>query len=490
MFPAEYREHGIRRVLTPREGPVGLANATEPIPQDSVPTFDEYRVGPSDFLGVTIEDFIQAGVAFNAQIEVQPNGMIRLPQLGLVKVSGMTEAEVEQELRQRAVEARILANPIVTVSAVNRRQLTFSILGSVRNPGLYPITFPDFRVLDAMGLAGDIGAGVRKIYVIRQEQRLGGGAETQPPAPTDTAPRQEPLVIPVDDGEEPPGTNGSFFTRGGGGQESQPTSSQDAPTRGELDEILAPSAQTRPVEPTPTPGGERRFQPLVFDPSGKASEAPGAPTPEQPGAAPATPDTRREPAGVEPDRKPFDWETAGQESEAQRVIEIDVAALKAGDPKHNIVIRNRDVLMIPIDTGVYYMMGEVARPGVYSFAEREITLKQAVAAVGGFTALAWPGRCEIIRREKGTDKQITIPVNLDAIFAGLEDDILLRDDDVVNVGTHVVAPFLFVIRNSFRFTYGFGFVYDRNFADRDSYGGRQNPEVADQIRRQQRGLPF
>ena len=46
-----------------------------------------------------------------------------------------------------------------------------------------------------------------------------------------------------------------------------------------------------------------------------------------------------------------------------------------------------------------------------------------------------------------------LPVDLDAVYAGLEDDVLLREDDLVNVVTHFVAPFLFVIRNSFRFTY-------------------------------------
>jgi hypothetical protein len=81
-------------------------------------------------------------------------------------------------------------------------------------------------------------------------------------------------------------------------------------------------------------------------------------------------------------------------------------------------------------------------------------------------------------------------VNLAAIFAGLEDDFILRDEDVLNVGTHIVAPFLFVIRNSFRFTYGFGFVYDRNFADKDAYSNRINPEIVEQQRRASRGLSF
>jgi hypothetical protein len=36
---------------------------------------------------------------------------------------------------------------------------------------------------------------------------------------------------------------------------------------------------------------------------------------------------------------------------------------------------------------------------------------------------------------------------------------------VIEVGTSVRAPFWAVVRNAFRMTYGFGFVYDRNFAD-------------------------
>jgi hypothetical protein len=46
---------------------------------------------------------------------------------------------------------------------------------------------------------------------------------------------------------------------------------------------------------------------------------------------------------------------------------------------------------------------------------------------------------------------------------------------LIDVGTHAIAPFLLTIRNSFRLTYGFGFVYDRNFADLDAYFPQQNP---------------
>jgi 5-formyltetrahydrofolate cyclo-ligase len=59
---------------------------------------------------------------------------------------------------------------------------------------------------------------------------------------------------------------------------------------------------------------------------------------------------------------------------------------------------------------------------------------------------------------------------------------------VVRVGTHAVAPLLAMIRSSFRLTYGFGFVYDRNFADIDAFGGQANPRDRRRSERAQRGL--
>jgi hypothetical protein len=175
---------------------------------------------------------------------------------------------------------------------------------------------------------------------------------------------------------------------------------------------------------------------------------------------------------------------------SQRVIEIDVPALRNGDPRYNVVIRNRDVIQVPVDTGLFYLMGQINRPGVYALGGRDITIKQAIAIAGGFAPLAWPKSVEVIRKEAGSDKQIVLQVDLDRIFGGLDADFILKDDDVVNVGSNFVAPFLFIARNSFRFTYGFGFVYDRNFADQDAYSARANPETIEQNRRASRGLPF
>lgn len=483
MFPTRFREQGIRQALSPREGPLGLANADDPQPEDLVPIYEEYRIQANDVLALSIEDFLPSGLPYQVEREVSATGFIRVPQLGLIQVTGMTEQEIEEDLRIRVEEAGLLNDPVVQVVATVRRDRFFSVIGSVSRPGTYNLAQPDTRLLDVLGLVGDIGPEAKRLYVIR---RLDGpsidDAEADLPAGGDDG-----LIIP-------PPSNGDGFATGFTSASAPPRAAavrQDPPQdsddeRAALEQIIAPPGMRTnddsATQPADTRPAQRRFAPLVFDPvTGEMKESEGAAMP------------RSEPSEDDweaPGEEEIDWETVPEYTLAQRVIEVDVSALRAGDPRYNLVIRNRDLVNVPVDIGVFYVMGQVARPGVYQFGGREITLKQAIATVGGFTALAWPSRCEIIRREAGTSKQIIYPVNLDRIFAGLEDDVLLRDNDIINVGTDVIAPFLFVIRNSFRFTYGFGFVYDRNFADKDSYGSKLNPQIREDQRRATLGLPF
>lgn len=147
----------------------------------------------------------------------------------------------------------------------------------------------------------------------------------------------------------------------------------------------------------------------------------------------------------------------------QRVIRIPIAALREGNPKYNIVVRPGDVINVPpADQGLFYIMGHVNKPGVYNINGQKITLKMAVAAAGNLDALAIPRRCELIRRI-GPDQEVNVQVNLQAIFDGTQPDIFLKPNDLVNVGTDFLAPFLAVTRNAYRASYGFGFVYDRNY---------------------------
>jgi polysaccharide export outer membrane protein len=157
----------------------------------------------------------------------------------------------------------------------------------------------------------------------------------------------------------------------------------------------------------------------------------------------------------------------------QRVIEVPMAPLLAGSAQFNIVVRPGDVIRVPsAPEGIVYVMGEVNRPGTYSLPSNgRLTIERAIASAGGLSNIAIPERMDLTRMV-APDRQATIRLNYRAIAERTMPDIFLKPDDVINVGTNFWAFPLAVIRQGFRFSYGFGFVLDRNF-DEEVFGPRQ-----------------
>jgi len=154
----------------------------------------------------------------------------------------------------------------------------------------------------------------------------------------------------------------------------------------------------------------------------------------------------------------------------QRVIEVDAQALALGEQRYNIVVRPGDVVRVPYpETGNVFIGGHILRPGTYSLpTDGRLTLKQLVIAAGGLDPLGIPERVDLVRRV-GPGQEAMVRLNLRAIFEGVQPDFYLKPDDTVNIGTNLGASFAAVLRNSFRMTYGFGFLLDRNFGN-DVFG--------------------
>ena len=176
-----------------------------------------------------------------------------------------------------------------------------------------------------------------------------------------------------------------------------------------------------------------------------------------------------------------DW-SAGAKA---RLIKIPADKLMAGDARYNIAIRPGDTVYVPVDViGEFCVMGNVVRQGYIPITGRPLTLKMAIAAAGGLGPLAYPKRCEVTRRI-GRKKEETVMVDLDKIASGELPDFFIKANDLINVGTHSTSRWRAVLRNAFRASYGFGFVYDRNFAlDNyyNSYGRTSRVDIMDAIK--------
>ncbi len=504
--------HDIQRTISFRDTPPGVAGAVDPTPDDLVATVEEYTLGTGDTLLIRMLDFLQVDAETEIQQTVDELGYIDVPQLGWLHVEGMTARELQAEIIARAKDAGIYhvdESPTVTVLVANQQQRIYNLDGAVRAPGSYRILRPDFRLREAIVQGGGLDETAKVIYISRggpRHKQIKDRAPTPPRQAGGTDQQQVPPVSPTLMAEMIPSPAGASASDKTAPETSRPSVPgavalpEDAER--ELQEALAPSSPAA-ASPAIPPGrsAEPDSGPSLSTPAPRLpsfifvndkfieAPAPGEPSAETPPAAPPTPGPQagpgRPPAAL-PSSEPVDWEALAAEDQ-HRVIRIPADKLRSGDPNYDIVIRHQDWIRVdPGPTGLYYMDGHVSRPGPYSLSGEEITLTQAIAAAGGFDPLAWPTRCEIRRRLDGDREEIT-QWDLARILDGRDPDLFIKRHDVIRVGTHAVAPFLFTLRNAFRLTYGFGFIYDRNFADIDAYGGDINPKLR---RRQEREQLF
>ncbi len=119
--------------------------------------------------------------------------------------------------------------------------------------------------------------------------------------------------------------------------------------------------------------------------------------------------------------------------EEKIVIRIDLAALlHEGDQQSNLLLMDKDLLYIP-KAKQFYLIGQVQRPGSFSYMNKDITLVEAISMAGGFTKIAARNRTRIVRMENGIEKIIVVKVDAITKSGKKGQDILLRPGDVIVV---------------------------------------------------------
>lgn len=484
------RRNEIRPTLGLLEEQKGIQNAVDPTDTDLQPDFSEKTIGPGDTIEIAIFELTTPGGTELLRFTIGNSGFETIPQLGPVKLTGLTSRELELDLKDRLREAQVLRDADVRVALLQSMGQRFVALGFLQNPGAFPIPRPDFRLLEAVAMIGGISDQVDKIYI-----------GTRSPAGTVASdPNATPVSYTLSDYSQgtagsttAPATRPSAINESDildGGPTGPPRIPQwDAEKQEWVEGPVTAPATNAPQTPARTSTADGAMMPLqdaggapMSSPTAAPLMPPASPTPTQAPAFASPPIPATQSIVPPGERGPFE--------PGMRVIEIPMKDLLAFDGRYNIIIRPNDVVYVPqVELGEYFMMGHVARPGAYRFSGRPLTVKEAIASAGGFDALAWPSRADLVRRLSQYEEQI-VQLDLDAIFAGSAPDFYMRPNDILNVGTHAVATFLAVARNAFRLSYGFGFVYDRNFADEDSFFAQEQIRARRRSERQQLGLPI
>ena len=511
------------------EEPEIFAGARDPVPRDLLVLETEYVIYPGDIVDISIFELFYESQDFPIRRQVSQTGRITLPILGTFLAAGQTELELTETIINR-LRPRFIKEPTVSVVVTGPTKKIYSVSGAVPAPGPYQLTQSDFRLSQALANAGGIPqASADYAFVIRNvatedveisqgemslqeikrpstikpgneqslrptvmpSERLGPPEAEKKAEPPSTLPRtpqreQEELlesvkpmtdiIMPVELGD--PADLLEKTEPDGVVVDQEDANGVDLSVPAGFEEVTG--EQKEQVKPLKVIRVGNRFK--LVPAEGKFVEEPQLPKeptePQEPNIIPIKPKPPSEPL-----KREYEWEKAEPrrpeapgrgggfeelaEGQIKESIRINLKKLRGGDYTQNIAIRPGDDIQIPFNaTGIFSVMGQVARPGVFSLTGQRLTLKQAIAAAGPLTPLAEPSRCEIIRRI-GENQEVTYRVNLEKLFAGMSPDVFLKPNDIINVGSHPAARWMAVVRQSFRSTYGFGFVYDRNFADKD-----------------------
>lgn len=139
-------------------GPAGTStDANDPQFQSRSP---RYKIAPGDSFDLNFElspEFNQSGVS------VQPDGFVTLRSVGDIKVQGLTVPELTQTLR--TAYAKILNDPIISVSLKDFEKPYFVADGQVNRPGKYDLR-GDTTVTQAIAIAGGFGQGSKASQVL------------------------------------------------------------------------------------------------------------------------------------------------------------------------------------------------------------------------------------------------------------------------------------------------------------------------------------
>ena len=475
------------------ETPSVWKGAEEPKPMDVVAYETDYVFAPGDIVRISIYELLREGSVFINDYTVSETGKLSIPEVGVIEAAGLTEEQLEDEIRQ-ILSPSVLKEPSVSVALLGSQQRAYSIWGDgVPRPARYPIPRYDFRLTDAIAIAGGIRQfNVSYVYVSRPltgkevitEPVDTGVVEPERPKETEKpeeliepekemleiiAPRAKQQRFPLPQSQGLVITSAEMITDKELAEAALPEGfeslADDEEESMDVKGVQESSARTvgRETIGAPLNEGEKGRVEWIFQDGRWVPIQVGRPKPVEPKVgveAEKAAEPLRERVPEE-----FDWNEIGTGGVQARVIEIPADKLRSGDPRYNIVIKPGDSIHVPVDVvGEYYIYGNTNYQGVVPMSGRPVTLKMAVAAAGGLGPLAWPRRCEVTRRI-GKNKEETVMVDLDKIASGEQPDFFIKPLDLINVGTHPTARWRAVLRNSFRATYGFGFLYDRNFAN-------------------------
>lgn len=330
----------------------------------------QYTVGVDDVLEISVREHDD----LKTVAPVTSDGSISFPYIGSVRVKGMSLSEVEQEISKKLADGYI-KYPVVSVKLSSSKSLKFFVYGEVSSPGRYVLE-DDMTVLKAISTAGGIMPdGLYGGITLRRKQKE----------------KQEYMEIPI------------TLNRGKGG--------------GHNGDMLIQAEDILVVE-----RNKHFFVAGEILKPGKYTLEDGMTVLK----------AISEAGGITPDGIFGDVKLIRNHKDEQEsvIINVDIKDTKDGGVNSDMLIQADDKIVVERNK-IFYVYGEVLKPGKFTL-EDNMTVLKAISLAGGFSKYGSPDRVKILRSISGKGGYESIKVDVKGAISGqAEKDILIEPDDVV-----------------------------------------------------------
>ena len=113
-----------------------------------------YEIHPGDTYNLSVYN----QPSLSSIILIAPDGTASLPLVGIVKLGGMNLEDATKLIEYRLT--RYLRDPLVTLAPASVSGFYFTIAGRVNNPGNFPVSIGQTRLLDALAMAQGFATGL------------------------------------------------------------------------------------------------------------------------------------------------------------------------------------------------------------------------------------------------------------------------------------------------------------------------------------------
>jgi polysaccharide export outer membrane protein len=113
--------------------------------------------------------------------------------------------------------------------------------------------------------------------------------------------------------------------------------------------------------------------------------------------------------------------------------QFSLADVRLGRDEANPEIIAGDVILV-LKASPIYVIGEVMRPGEFVLPDEGLPLTQAIAMASGVNREAKTKSIKVYRQKPGSKEPEVFSVNYDQIRKGVDNDIMLKPRDIIEVG--------------------------------------------------------